>query len=115
MRLQTPALVVLIALTALPVAASASQANGSAGALVRPAQKSSRDADRKNPYSKLFKPAPYSPPLVAPAAATPAEPEIKCGMTMIPVDPSGYPGIVMPQESRSTKYSIRAIDPPLCR
>jgi hypothetical protein len=111
MRLQTPVLSALIALAVLPVGASASQAIGAGGAVVRPAPKSSWDADRKNPYSKLFKPV-LLPVAPAPSAAGP---EIKCGMTIIPVDPSIDPRMVMPPLPSTTKYAIRAIDPPLCR
>jgi hypothetical protein len=109
-RLLTPILTALLVLGALP--ASASQASGPAIALVRPPVKSRWDADRKNPYSRLFKPGEVQVPLRQPA---PAKPEVKCGMTVVPVDPSGYPGIVVPQEPRSTKFTIRAIDPTICR
>jgi len=113
MRLQTPVLSALIALAVLPVGASASQAVGAGGAVVRPAPKSSWDGDRKNPYSKLFKPVPSSPPVTQSPAA--AGPEIKCGMTVIPVDPSIDPRMVIPPLPSTTKYTIRAIEPPLCR
>lgn len=115
MRLLTSILTTLIVLGSLP--ASASQPDASANALVPPAAAGRWTADKKNPYSRLFKssrPQSTQAPQPEPSGAT-GKPEIKCGMTMIPVDPKGFPGIVLPPESRSTKFTIRAIDPALCK
>lgn len=114
MRLPTPILIALLVLSALPVTMSASHAFGSAPALVRPTAKSSWNAGRKNPYSRLFKP-PTSPTVVTPARPAAGKPEVKCGMTLMPIDPTIGPRMVIPPQPSSTKFTIRAIDPPTCR
>lgn len=116
MRLPTPMLIVLLGLMALPVTMSASQGGGPASALVRPAVKFGWDVDRKNPYSRLFKtPASPTAAVVTPARPAAGKPEVKCGMTLIPIDPALDPRMVVPPLPSSTKFTIRAIDPTTCR
>jgi hypothetical protein len=70
--------------------------------------------DRSNPYSRLFQsPAPI---LVrqAPKRETPA-PLVKCGMTMIPGDPSIDPHFVKPVPRDSTRFPMRVVEPAICR
>lgn len=115
MRLPTPILIGMLVVTGLPVSVSASQASGSASALVRPPAKPGWDADRKNPYSRLFKPPTLPTAVVAPPQPAAGKPEVKCGMTLIPLDPAIDPRMVVPPQPSSTKFTIRAIDPPTCR
>jgi len=116
MRLPKPILIALLVLTALPVTMSAAQGSGTAGALGRPPAKSGWGADRKNPYSRLFT-STIAPTAAAATQAQPAvgKPEVKCGMTMIPIEPSIDPRMVVPPLPSSTRFTIRAIDPPTCR
>jgi hypothetical protein len=50
-------------------------------------------------------------------AGTVAAPETKvvCGMTLITADPGTDPGIAAPRRRSPTRYTIRAIQPPICR
>jgi hypothetical protein len=73
---------------------------------------------RSNPYSSLFQPA----PLVKPGEHTqamppppPAKPKVVCGMTVIPADPRIDPKFTIAPPDRQTKYTIRAIEPPICK
>ena len=43
------------------------------------------------------------------------KPEIKCGMTMIPADPNIDPQIAISRLPDGTRFTIRAIEPPICR
>jgi hypothetical protein len=115
MRLPTPILTAVLVLTALPMTISASQ-SGTAAALVKPAAVSKWTPDKKNPYGKLF--TPEHQPSIQTAPTLPAgvagKPEIKCGMTMIPADPSIDPRIAISPPD-GTRFTIRAIEPPICR
>ena len=119
MRLQTAILAALLACSALPVTLSAAQASGSTTALVQPAPAANWTPDKKNPYSRLFQPSPTIQPSRQPATALPpgvaGKPEIKCGMTVIPADPSIDPQIAISRPPDGTRFTIRAIDPPICR
>jgi hypothetical protein len=71
----------------------------------------------KNPYGRLFEPQPVR---VAPvqASRTPADdlkPRVVCGMTVIPADPSIDPKIRIKREDSQTRYTIRAVPPPICK
>lgn len=112
MRVLTLMLTGLLVLAVLPATTHASQGSGSAAALVRPAPKSAWTPDRKNPYSRLFVGARQ---LSTPAAPVAGKPEIKCGMTVIPADPSIDPRIAISPQTDGTRFTIRAIDPPICR
>lgn len=71
------------------------------------------------PYSRLFeapdlrKTTPVRP-LSAPLPET-SQPKVVCGMTLIPIDPSIDPKIYVESRQRDTRYSIRAIRPPICK
>jgi hypothetical protein len=72
---------------------------------------------RSNPYRGLFQPAPLVKPgegtqLAQPPTAKPTE---VCGMTMIPADPSLDPKFTKTPPDRSTKYTMRLIDPTICK
>jgi hypothetical protein len=77
-----------------------------------------RESKRSNPYSGLFKPngreraaaaIPPAPPGVDTA------PRVVCGMTVVPVDPSLDRGIAVSPSDRSTRFTIRGVEPPICR
>jgi len=64
---------------------------------------------RRNPYGKLFEVPDLRP-------TTPSrEPKVVCGMTMIPIDPNIDPKIRVAPQKSDTRYSIRAIPPPVCK
>lgn len=71
--------------------------------------------NKANPYRGLFtpqKPATLAAP-ATPTAAT--KPTVVCGMTIIPADPTIDPKMsVSPKRDDNLKYTIRAIDPPIC-
>ena len=116
MRPPTLMLTVLLVLVAVPVTMTASQAGGPAGALVRPVPKSGWDADKKTPYSRLFNPAhqPFAQTPATPSPAVAGQAEAKCGMTLIPADPSLDPLIAISRPPAGTTFTIRAL-PPGCR
>lgn len=73
---------------------------------------------KSNPYSDLFQPS----PLVKPSErtqvtqpSTPAKPKVVCGMTVIPADPSIDPKFTIAPPDRATKYTMRLIEPPICK
>jgi hypothetical protein len=118
MRLQTPMLTALLTLSALPVTMSASQSSGPATTLVRPSPTPTWAPDKKNPYSKLFTPTRQVVVQALPATLPPGiagKPEIKCGMTMIPADPNIDPRMAVSPPADGTSFTIRAIEPPICR
>ena len=43
------------------------------------------------------------------------QPQVVCGMTIIPIDPSVDPKIVVPRPPSDTTYTMRLIPPPICR
>ncbi len=74
--------------------------------------------DRK-PYLKLFKGSRV--PVVEQRATRPNEaartpqPKVVCGMVLIPADPDIDPGMrVSPPQTDDTRYTIRAVKPPMC-
>jgi len=72
---------------------------------------------RANPYSRLFQASGQAGPLASIIRATPSNqaPIVKCGMTLIPGDPQIDPGIATPQIKEPTKFTIRGVEPPICR
>lgn len=83
-----------------------------------PAVQSGWRPHQSNPYSGLFQPDPLVKPFEvtqATAPATPAKPKVVCGMTVIPVDPSPDPEFTKTPPDRSTKFTMRLIEPPICK
>lgn len=80
-----------------------------------------REWKRSNPYSSLFepkgRPSPGVPAALVPQRVEPkpAAPRVVCGMTLIPADPGVDPGIAAPPSSNSTRFTVRAVEPPNCR
>lgn len=73
---------------------------------------------KSNPYSGLFQPAPLVRPSERSQAtqpSTPATPKVVCGMTVFPADPSIDPKFAVTPPDRATKYTMRAIDPTICK
>jgi hypothetical protein len=73
--------------------------------------------NKSNPYKGLFQPAPLVKPdqraqLAQPSTAKPTE---VCGMTMIPADPSLDSKFTKTPPDRSTKYTMRLLDPTVCK
>jgi len=74
---------------------------------------------RRDPYGRLFE-APVLTPttpvrgLSAPLPGT-GQPRVVCGMTLIPIDPSVDPKIYVEPRRSDTRFTIRAIPPPVCR
>ena len=69
---------------------------------------------RADPYKKLFQP----PPLEQMARAqrpTSSAPRIVCGMIVIPTDPNIDPKIFIERKPDDTRYTIRSIEPPVCK
>ncbi len=71
--------------------------------------------NKSNPYKGLFQPAPLVKPderaqLAQPSTAKPTV----CCMTMIPADPSLDPKFTKTPPDRTTKYTMRLIDPTVC-
>ena len=64
---------------------------------------------RKNPFSKLFAPD------LKPQPREASKPTVVCGMTLIPIDPSIDPKIVVAPQQSDTRFTIRAVPPPVCR
>jgi hypothetical protein len=76
--------------------------------------------NKSNPYRGLFQPAPLvkpTEPTVVTPPVTPAKPEVVCGTTVITADPSIDPKFrfMIPGPDRPTKFTIRAIDPAICK
>ena len=72
---------------------------------------------RPTPYNKLFQLQPLEQVARAQreAAARLTAPRVVCGMTLIPVDPAIDPKMVIQPKAGDTRYTIRAIEPPICR
>lgn len=65
-----------------------------------------------SPYKELFEPRQSVQPIEAPVA----KPKVVCGMTIIPADPAIDPKMaIAPKRDSNLKYTIRAIEPPICR
>lgn len=67
---------------------------------------------RKDSFKKLFNVAPAGRSS-QPESRT--KPKVVCGMTVIPVDPSIDPRIRVDVAKAETKFTIRAVQPPICR
>jgi hypothetical protein len=72
----------------------------------------------KSPYRQLFQAQTALEAAVAQqvqqAPKSLPKPRVVCGMTMIPGDPSIDPKMLVQPKSDGTKYTIRAIEPPIC-
>lgn len=83
----------------------------------QPAPRKQSNPARSNPYSRLFQDTRPAPPVMTTPASPPtqAQPQIKCGMTVIQGDANIDPGIHAPARSDSTRYTIRVVEPTACR
>lgn len=72
---------------------------------------------RVDPYAKLFQQPAIERTAraqqLATAAAEAAKPRVVCGMTLIPA-PNVDPKMAIEPNTDSTRYTIRAIEPPIC-
>ena len=67
------------------------------------------------PYKNLFKPSTPLPPVAAQGVAgDPMKSKVVCGMTVIPTSPAIDPKMRVMPKSDGMRYTIRAIDPPVC-
>jgi len=67
------------------------------------------------PYKNLFKAATLLPPVATQSAPTdPSRPTVVCGMTVIPANPKIDPKMNVTPKTDGTRYTIRAIEPPIC-
>jgi hypothetical protein len=73
-------------------------------------------APRSKPSSPRYLfPTPV-PRLTQPSGAPlPQKPEVVCGMTLIPADPNIDPGIRQEIPDDGPRFSIRSVDPRICR
>lgn len=114
-RLTSVAIVVSLATFVLPAIARAdAEQSWLLGSSSRQAPRTGWVADRANPYRRLFEPTATPAADVGVLASAP-KPTVKCGMTLIPVDPKIDPGIAKQQAHGSTRFTIRAVEPPICR
>ena len=114
--LLTAAFVVFGIASALDVA-SAQQPGASTGWQRSPSTASEWKAARPNPYSRLFEPTKQSD-THRPAGSADSQapkPVIKCGMVLIPGDPAIDPGIASPAGKTTTRFTIRGVEPPICK
>jgi hypothetical protein len=84
------------------------QANAQLGAL--------RQAQPANPYAKLFATREALNTALQQQRGTPApKSRVICGMTVIEVGPESDPKMgVTPPKDQQARYTIRAVDPPIC-
>jgi hypothetical protein len=69
----------------------------------------------RSPFAKLFvHPAPDGRAQRRAASDRPARPQVVCGTRVIPIDPLVDPKIYAPRVD-DTRYTIRAVPPPICR
>ena len=82
-----------------------------------PLAQSGWQSHKSNPYSGLFEPAPLVKPGERAQLAQPStgQPKVVCGMTVIPADPTIDPKFAIAPPDRATKYTMRLIDPAVCR
>ena len=82
-----------------------------------PVAQSGWQPHKSNPYGGLFQPAPLVKPAERSEAAQPsaAKPKVVCGLTMHPADPSNDPKFAITPPDRATKYTMRLIDPAVCK
>lgn len=70
----------------------------------------------KDPYGDLFRAlVDRSRALQAERARSAAAPKVVCGMVLIPADGSVDPGIRVSPPPSSVRYTMRAIEPSMCR
>jgi hypothetical protein len=83
----------------------------------QPAPRTQANASRSNPYSRLFQTTRPTTPVVTATVGSPtqAPPQIKCGMTVIQGDANIDPGIHAPARTDATRYTIRVVEPTVCR
>jgi hypothetical protein len=70
----------------------------------------------KTLFARLFAPSAQQPN-DTPSREPPLrqwKPKVVCGMLLIPGDPSVDPGIRVERRDSDTKFTIRAIEPPIC-
>lgn len=120
LRHTAAALVIGITTSGVPAAVYAAPSSDRVSQTQLPAIAASlpRTKLRSNPYSRLF-PVPgveaVAQPQPTPRRAPAAEPKVVCGMTLIPADPQIDPRFAIPIPQDGTRFTIRAIEPPVCR
>jgi hypothetical protein len=72
-------------------------------------------ANLLRPSSKRVAPPRYLFPTPHSQAQAAAKPTVVCGMTLIPGDPKVDPGIRRELPEGGPKFSIRSVDPKVCR
>lgn len=83
-----------------------------------PVAQSGWQPHKSNPYSGLFQPAPLVKPTERAHVSQPptlAKPKVVCGMTIIPADPSLDPKFARTPPDRSTNFTMRVIEPTICK
>ena len=82
-----------------------------------PVAQSGWQPHKSNPYSGLFQPAPLVKPGEPAQLAQPSavKPKVVCGMTVILADPSIDPKFAITPPDRATKYTMRSIEPAVCK
>lgn len=82
-----------------------------------PSTASAWSPNRTNPYRGLFQPiGPLTSPRPDASSVAPSQrPVVKCGMTLIPGDSRIDPRIAAPPPTSATQFTIRGVDPPVCR
>jgi len=102
----------------VPAEALADQASTRGGAPSSPPTATSDwKQARANPYSRLFQASGHAGPSAKIIRTTSlnSAPIVKCGMTLIPGNPRIDPGIATPQIKEPTKFTMRGVEPPICR
>ena len=74
-------------------------------------------AQGRDPYKKLFQQPSIEQTARVQQRAQPAAPppRVVCGMRVIPMDPNIDPKIFAGPKPGDTRYTIRAIEPPVCK
>jgi hypothetical protein len=102
----------------VPAEALADQASTRGGAPSSPPTATSDwKQARANPYSRLFQVSSTAEAAARIFRTAPLNqaPIVKCGMTLIPGDPRIDPGIATPQIKEPTTFTMRGVEPPICR
>lgn len=100
----------------VPAAAQGAQTTGAPHQALAAGSTLSASSQRANPFRRLFQvPSPQPAPSAQAAAPRADEPRVVCGMTMIPADPNVDPGIAVRPSADGTRFTIRAVEPPICR
>lgn len=120
MRLATTWTFVAIIVVGLPITeleAEQAAADGVGQIIEIPSTASGWAPNRTNPYRGLFPPiGPLTAPRPDASSAAPSpKPVVKCGMTLIPGDPRIDPRIAAPPPASATQFTVRGVDPPVCR